>query len=208
MARARIPPESPRRFARALAVVAATLALATSPGRVAADVEAALALLKSGEATAARAEFRTLAESGDARAQEALATMAARGIGGQRDIALAMNWYCRLAHQAQGGRGVTRAQWMLAEYFRTGGALPELGYRSGRREDEDPVRAFFWYSLLAAQSRLFATVDDSAARLGRLGMNSVGRELYPSERAAVAAAVAAWRPSPPSADCLELPRKQ
>ena len=118
-----------------------------------------------------------------------------------------MGWYCRVAHHPQGGDVILRAVWYLGEYFRTGGGLPGR-YAEGRREKEDPLRAYFWFGVLARSDALYTHGATGVARVGRLGMGTVGRELYPEEKRLLDAAVARWRPirSPGSgAECLALP---
>jgi len=190
--------------------LAGVLLAALAAGTVAAgELEGALAALRAGQPGAARATLERLAAGGDPGAQEALAALLVRGIGGPRDVTGAMGWYCLLAHRPEGGRGVMQAAWTLAEYYRTGGAVPALGYRAGRREDENPLRAYFWYGVMAANGRLYRRPDTAAARLGRLGMSSVGRELFAAERSAIETALAGWSPADAPASraaCLAEPQ--
>jgi hypothetical protein len=190
-------------------VLATVLALAALAPVRAADFDAASELLERGALTRARAAFTDLARAGDARAQDALAAMLLQGIGGPRDVQGAMGWYCLLAHQPAGGREVVHALWFLAEYFRTGGGLPGERWNDGAREREDPVRAYFWFSLMAAQAEFYEQVLDEGVTLGRAGRHSVGRELYEGEKQQVERRLQRWEPDriPGSAGtCLELPR--
>ena len=100
------------------------------------------------------------------------------------------------------------AVWFLAEYFRTGGGTPGPGYNDGRAENENPVRAYFWFSVMAGQQELYETVDERSVILGRIGANAVTGGLLGEERAALDEALGRWRPSRPVASaeaCLALP---
>ena len=177
-------------------------------GAVHADLEGALERLQSGDFARALPELESLARGGEARAQDTLAGLYVAGIGVERDVPVAMSWYCRVAHQPRGGPIVMHAVWFLAEYFRTGGGLPGPTYNDGRPEDENPLRAYFWFSVMAGQQGLYDTVDDRSVTLGRIGVNTVGGALFEAEKAALAEAVKRWRPTRPvdSGDaCLSLP---
>jgi len=185
------------------AFVAVSIACAAS----ASDFDDAVVALRAGRLAEARGAFETLARAGDMRAQDTYATLLARGLGGSRDLRAAMGWYCRLAHHEEGGKAILRAVWYLGEYFRTGGGLPGR-YADGRREDEDPIRAYFWYGVLARSRALYQHGAAGVARVGNLGMSTVGRELYAREKRTLDAAIARWRPtrSPGSGPtCLALP---
>ncbi len=183
---------------------------AAESGAAGADFAAAQALLERGDAARARGLLARLSLDGDPRAQRALARMLVAGVGGPADREEAMGWFCVLAHQPSGGRDVVQALWLLAEYFRTGGALPGFRYGEGRRDRENPLRAHFWFTLLATQDRHYEQVVEDAARLGALGMRSTGRELREGERERVARRAAGWQPlpdpAPPARErCLSLP---
>ena len=182
------------------------VALGVSPAH--AEFDSVLEGLEKGDFAHAVAELDKLARAGDARAQDTLAGLYLQGIGVERDVARAMGWYCRVAHHAQGGAQVMHAVWFLAEYFRTGGGLPGPSYGDGRPEDENPLRAYFWFSVMAGQSGLFERVDEHSAILGKIGVNAVAGVLFDEEKASVQAALRRWRPGRPvaSADaCLMLP---
>jgi hypothetical protein len=101
-----------------------------------------------------------------------------------------------------------QAVWRVAEYFRTGGGVPGRRYTEGRRENEDPLRAYFWFSIMAEQKSLYEQVDDNTVTLGKIGVNSLSRVLFDAEKATLGEAVASWRPTRPvvsGADCLRLP---
>ena len=132
-----------------------------------------------------------------------------RGLGVERDVRAGMSWYCMLAHHAEGGRGIMQAVWYLAEWFRTGGGMPGKHYNDGRRADEDPIRAYFWFSVMAEQKKLYQSVHDDSVRLGKIGRTSVGSVLYEEEKSDIADAVTRWHPGRPALSpeaCLELPR--
>ena len=78
---------------------------------------------------------------------------------------------------------------------------------SGQRALEDPVKALFWFEILAQQERFYARAVPEGARLGRIGAGRVGRFLLPGEREAVLARLEGWRPAPPGDGeaCLALP---
>ncbi len=182
------------------------VALGAPPAR--AEFGQALEALHKGDFARAVPELQTLARAGDARAQDTLAGIYLQGIGVERDVALAMAWYCRVAHHVQGGRQVMHAVWFLAEYFRTGGGLPGSTYGDARREQENPLRAYFWFSVMAGQGGLFDQVDERSAILGKLGVNAVAGVLFETEMAGVQAALKVWHPNRPveSGDaCLALP---
>lgn len=173
-----------------------------------ADFDAAVAALERGDFAAAIPELRRLADGGDPRARDTLAGLYLEGIGVERDVARAMGWYCRLVHDRQGGPEVMRAAWYLAEYFRTGGGVPGPAYNQGRPEDENPIKAYFWFALMAGQEALFDTVDKRSVILGEIGLNAVGGVLFAEEKESLARALRAWRPERPvasAAACLALP---
>ena len=177
-------------------------------GATADGVDAALAALERGDVDTAVPALRALAEAGDTSAQDALAALYLRGIGVETDVTRAMQWYCRVAHTPSGGRPVMRAAWLLAEYFRTGGGVPSRHYLDGDPARIDPMRAYFWFSVMANQSALYADIDADSVTLGKIGMNAMGRELYDEEKAGLARAVSAWSPARTVASgpaCLALP---
>jgi TPR repeat protein len=197
---------------RALRVMAACALLAVAA--VAAEpvpsaaLQAAAQLLRQGDAPGARAAYRELAEAGNPLAQQALATMLLDGLGGAADRQRAMHWLCRLAHHRRGGPEVLRAAWYLAEYFRTGGGLPGQRYNDGARSAENPIKAYFWFGVMAGQERYYARIVASARTLGELGMRRVGDQLYDGERQQVERALERWTPhdAPSGGErCLELP---
>lgn len=167
-------------------------------------------LLSAGDAQGARVEFQRLAQHGDAEAQDALAAMWLEGIGGAADRSIAMAWFCRLAHQREGGRAVIRALWFLAEYFRTGGGLPGRRYTQGTRELQNPVKAYFWYQVMVRHRELYAVTYNEAGTLGRLGSASAARELSEDEKEQVREQALRWSPRERVSSaqaCLNLPQR-
>ena len=96
------------------------------------DAEAAYG--RDDYATALRL-FRSLAEQGDATAQEHLGDMYERGQSVPQDYAEAVLWYRRAADQ-----GFATAQWLLGTMYETGYGV-----------QQDYVQAHMWYNLSAAQ---------------------------------------------------------
>ncbi|MDH3314767.1 MAG: hypothetical protein OER43_03220 [Gammaproteobacteria bacterium] len=187
------------------ALVAVALA---SPFAARGDLETAAAAIEQGDFKTALAQLEPMAASGDARAQDALATLYLRGLGVERDVRAGMSWYCMLAHHAQGGRGIMQAVWFLAEWFRTGGGMPGKHYNDGNRANEDPIRAYFWFSVLAEQKALYESVDEDSVRLGKIGRTAVGSVLYEKEKAEIGEALSHWNPASPAPSpkaCLQLP---
>lgn len=188
------------------AVTAVALA---GPAPARGDFESAAAAIEQGNFNAAFSELEPMAASGDPRAQDALATLYLRGLGVERDVRAGMGWYCMLAHHVEGGRGIMQAVWYMAEWFRTGGGMPGRHYNDGNRADEDPIRAYFWFSVMAEQKRLYDSVHEDSVRLGKIGRTAVGSVLFEKERTEIAGALSGWRPSDPVSSpehCLELPR--
>lgn len=173
-----------------------------------ADLESAAAAIERGEYDTAFAELKPRAHAGDIRAQDALATMYLRGLGVDRDVRAAMSWYCMVAHHAEGGRGIMQAVWFLAEWFRTGGGIPGKHYNDGHRAREDPIRAYFWFSVMAEQKQFYENVHEDSIRLGKIGRTAVGAQLFESEKAEIADAVADWNPGGEPIlpeNCLDVP---
>jgi len=196
--------------ARLGALLACLVALPVGGAAGAQDaaVEEARTLLARGDAVGARAALRTPAQGGSVQAQGMLAAMLLDGVGGRADRARAMQWLCMLVHHRHGGASVARAAWFLAEYFRTGGGLPGRRYNEGERQREDPVKAYFWFRVMAEQAGLFETAVEDAVNMGRLGGSSVARQLLEGERQRVDRRLERWSPGqvPASPErCLELP---
>jgi TPR repeat protein len=190
----------------ASALVALALAVPWPAAR--GDFETAAEAIEQGDFETAFSKLEPVAAAGDPRAQDALATLYLRGLGVERDVRAGMSWYCMLAHHSQGGRGIMQAVWYLAEWFRTGGGMPGKHYNDGDRANEDPIRAYFWFSVMAEQKALYDTVHEDSARLGKIGRTAVGSVLYEEEKAGIGEALSHWRPSREVSspdECLELP---
>lgn len=193
---------------RAVCLSLVFMALGATQNLARADFDSAADALKNGDIDGGLREMEAVAKGGDPRAQDALATIYLKGVGVTRDVRAAMSWYCMLAHYRQGGQGVMRAVWILAEWFRTGGGIPGQRYNEGKPENEDPLRAYFWFSVMAQQEDLYEEAHDNSVRLGKIGMTRVGRALYDEEKTALRAAVTHWRPTQSVSTplrCLEIP---
>ncbi len=184
-------------------------ALLASPNPARGDFESAAEAIEQGDFATAFSELEPMAAAGDPRAQDALATMYLRGLGVERNVRAGMSWYCMLAHHPEGGRGIMQAVWYLAEWFRTGGGMPGRHYNDGDRADEDPIRAYFWFSVMAEQKTLYESVHEDSVRLGKIGRTAVGSVLFDEEKSEIVEALASWQPSQPARtpeQCLQLPR--
>jgi hypothetical protein len=165
--------------------------------------------MNKGDFIAAHKMLRTLGIQGHANAQDVLASMYIQGLGVKIDRQKAMQWYCALAHQPQGGRLVSRALWMLAEYFRTGGGLPSKRYKGKIRENEDPYRAYFWFEIMARQKNYFQEIYQDGEKLGNIGRYIVARQLEEAEIDQIKHFLQQWEPHEPVASlesCLALPQ--
>jgi len=165
--------------------------------------------MTNGDYLAAHKILRTLGIQGHANAQDVLASMYIQGLGVKIDRQKAMQWYCALAHQPQGGRLVSRALWMLAEYFRTGGGLPSKRYKGKSRENEDPYRAYFWFEIMARQKNYFQEIYQDGEKLGNIGRYIVARQLEEAEIDQIKHYLQQWEPKGPLASiesCLALPQ--
>ncbi|WP_165352753.1 tetratricopeptide repeat protein [Loktanella sp. IMCC34160] len=108
--------------------------LAVSTPVFAADLEEARDLMEAGAFTEAMAQFRVLARSGNADAEELIGVMYALGLGVERDDERAFDWYLRASLKGHPG-----AQSGLGWYYEVGRGIPE----------PDLVRAYLWYALSA-----------------------------------------------------------
>ena len=79
--------------------------------------------------------FRSLADQGNAVAQQRVGLMYESGQSVQRDYAEAVKWYRRAAAQ-----GSASGQWLLASMYEVGSGVPQ-----------DYVQAYMWCNLSAAQ---------------------------------------------------------
>ena len=129
------PPYTPRTYARQIfhAFSFACLACLGTPIS-AADLEDARDLMEAGAFEEAMAQFRVLARSGNADAEELIGVMYALGLGVERDDERAFEWYLRASLKGHPG-----AQSGLGWYYEVGRGLPA----------PDLVRAYLWYGLSA-----------------------------------------------------------
>ncbi|MBW4983165.1 sel1 repeat family protein [Mameliella sp. CS4] len=108
--------------------------LAFSNPVLAADLEEARDLMEAGDFPAAMDQFRVLARSGNADAEELIGVMYALGLGVEKDPERAFEWYLRASLKGHPG-----AQSGLGWYYELGLGLPA----------PDLVRAYLWYALSA-----------------------------------------------------------
>lgn len=125
-----------------LTVVLLLAGLLTGAGAASshADFAAGLEAYDAGDFETAAAEWRPLAEAGNAEAQIALAGLYHNGLGVPGDLTAAARWYRRAAEQ-----GDPVAQLNLGDFYGRG-----LGVA------RDLVQAYAWLSLAAAQGRAWA----------------------------------------------------
>lgn len=109
-------------------------ALAVASPVLAADLEEARDLMEAGEFEDAMAQFRVLARSGNADAEELIGVMYALGLGVERDDERAFEWYLRASLKGHPG-----AQSGIGWYYEVGRGMPA----------PDLVRAYLWYALSA-----------------------------------------------------------
>ncbi len=146
--------------------------LAVSGAAVRADFPTGLAAYDGGDYRTAFAEWRALAEAGDAEAQTALAGLYLAGEGTPEDAAAALRWYRRAAEQ-----GDAVAQQNLGDL-----------YASGRGAARDLVSAYVWLSLAADQGRRW-----SARRRDGLNLQLTSEQRAEAESRLVARLVARRR---------------
>jgi TPR repeat protein len=118
------------------AILTALLMLAAVAGAaVAGPFEDAKAAYDKGDYPTALRLFRSLADQGDAVAQQRVGQMYERGLSVPQDYVEAVRWYRRAADQ-----GFAVAQWLLATMYEGGYGVPQ-----------DYVQAHMWCNLSAAQ---------------------------------------------------------
>ena len=115
------------------AVLAGLLLLFAVPAF--AEFEDAVRAAHRGEYGRAEAEFRRLADAGDARGHNGLGVLHLRGTGVEQDIALAVRWFRLAARQ-----GYHAAQTNLGLLYENGWGVPE-----------DEGQAYRWYLRAARQ---------------------------------------------------------
>ncbi|MFT6103834.1 MAG: TPR repeat protein [Paracoccaceae bacterium] len=99
---------------------------------VQAEIEDARDLMESGKFAEARAALWPAARSGNADAEELIGVMYALGLGVERDVSRAFEWYLRASLKGHPG-----AQSGIGWYYETG-----LGLTA-----PDLIRAYMWYAL-------------------------------------------------------------
>ena len=123
---------------------------------------------KRGDYALAYKGFKTLAEQGNAVAQNSLGGMYTKGQGVLQDYAEAMEWYRKAAEQ-----GNADAQNSLGEIYAKGQGVPQ-----------DFVQAHMWFNLAAAQGH-------STAQGNR---DEVTRKMTPSQIAEAQSLARQWKP--------------
>jgi hypothetical protein len=116
---------------------------------VRADFWDGLAAYDAGNYAEARAQWRSLADSGDAEAQASLAGLYAQGLGVLWDFDHAAHWFRRAAAQ-----GHAIAQLNLGDYYARGRGVPR-----------DLERAWLWLGLAARQGNKWAEARRDAVEL-------------------------------------------
>ena len=137
------------------------LLLLGSPATLA-QFDDAVRAAHSGHYGRAEAEFRRLADAGDARGQNGLGVLYLRGTGVEQDIALAVRWFRLAAKQ-----GYHAAQTNLGLLYENGWGVPA-----------DEEQAFKWYHRAASQG-------DREAQTSVARMFARGRGTRVDHRAAV-----------------------
>lgn len=179
-------------------IAAVVLGLA-SANLTAANLASGLEAFDRSDYQRAFADFRPLAEAGNARAECRLGTLYAMGRGVERDYGRALTWLRRSADQGYAsaendlgalydqGRGVPEDPGEAARWFHKaavqghGSAQLNLAslYESGRGVRRDSVQAFAWANAASALGELRAgKVADSA------GKNLTPGEIAPAEKLA------------------------
>ena len=149
--------------------IVAAIALLFASAAFAGDHQKGLDAFNSADYETALAEWRPLAEAGNAEAQFGLGMMYGNGFGVMMDDALAIKWYGLAAEQGHGqaianlavmhqnGWGVPQDE---SEALRLFGLAAEAGvaeamvalgryYSLDFSDDYDPVAAYQWFSLAA-----------------------------------------------------------
>src|SRR5262249_47798670 len=131
-----------RRIALEIARLGAPIALVlwVTLGSARADYQAGLAAYDTGDYAKAATEWRTAAQTGDAKAQHGLGLLYDSGLGVPQDFKLAAEWYSKAANQ-----GLAPAASNLA-----------LLYALGRGVDKDMARAAQLWTLAAQAGEVTA----------------------------------------------------
>ena len=132
-----------------------TIGLLLLPAAALADFAAGMSAYQLGDFEAAVAEWRPLAEQGDANSQEMIGFMYLQGQGVPRGDSLAVQWYRRAAEQGHAG------------------AQNSLGtlYENGRGTLKDYATAADWYRRAAEQNH-----SEAKNNLGRVYLDGRGVE--------------------------------
>jgi TPR repeat protein len=150
------------------AVTVSLMLLAMGGAAVAGPLEdAGAAFDRRDYATAVRL-FRSLADQGDAAAQQRVGLMYEGGLGVLEDYAVAAMWFRRAADQ-----GLKTAQWDLG-----------LMYETGSGVQQNYVQAHMWYNLSAAQGWGVAAV----------ARNKLERAMTPAQIAEAQKLAREWKP--------------
>lgn len=153
------------------AVLTALLMLATvAAAAVAGPFEDAKEAYDKGDYPTALGLFRSLADQGDALAQQRVGLIYENGLSVPQDYAEAATWYRRAADQ-----GFASAQWLLAVMYEGGYGVPQ-----------DYIQAHMWCNLSAAQGF-------NAAKYCRA---EVERAIIPAQIAEAQKLAREWKPKP------------
>jgi uncharacterized protein len=153
------------------AAVTALLMLAVVAGAaVAGPFEDAKEAYDRGDFPTAFRLFRSLADQGNAVAQQRVGLMYESGQSVRRDYAEAVKWYRRAADQ-----GSASAQWLLASMYEVGSGVPQ-----------DYVQAYMWCNLSAAQG----------FQLAKYRRAELERVMTPTQVAEAKKLAREWKPKP------------
>ena len=152
------------------AVTASLMFVAIGGAAVAGPLEDAEAAWSRHDYATAFRLFRSLAEQGDATAQEHLGVMYENGLGVPEDYAEAVHWFRRAADQ-----GLKTAQWFLGTMYQTGYGV-----------QQDYVQAHMWYNLSAARGWGEAAVARTILE----------RAMTPAQVAEAQKLAREWKPKP------------
>jgi len=194
--------------------VAGMLLLAVTPAF--ADTAAGLAAFKNKDYQRAYREWKAAAEKGEAAAQFDLGLLYAQGLGVQRDLTVAANWYLKAADQ-----GNAEAQFALGQMYSRGWGIPRDmadAFRwiqmanspdsegpptdwlavEGYGMPQDPRLAAYWYWQAAENGH-----PDAQFNLGRLYANGDGVKRDQEQAARWISAAATQGYAPAQADLGE-----
>ena len=141
-----------------------------------ADTASGMAAFKKGDYQTALRDWRAAAEAGSAEAQYDLGLLYARGLGVQRDLTVAQQWY-----EAAAAKGNTQAEFSLGQMYAKGWGVPRDeasalawidsadGSQSstdftwmpieGYGQEPDYAKAAYWYRLASDQGHSEAQYD-------------------------------------------------